>query len=110
MQYGFVKAAAISPELRLADCAWNAGRIIEALSAASREGVQLACLPELCLTGYTCGDLFLQDSLLQAAEAALEQVVNASRNWNLIALVGLPARVDGKLYNCAAAVLSLIHI
>lgn len=104
MQYGFVKAAAISPELRLADCAWNAGRIIEALSAASREGVQLACLPELCLTGYTCGDLFLQDSLLQAAEAALEQVVNASRNWNLIALVGLPARVDGKLYNCAAAV------
>lgn len=104
MQYGFVKAAALSPELRLADCAWNAGRIIEALETANREGVQLACLPELCLTGYTCGDLFLQESLLQGAEAALEQIVTASRGWNLIALVGLPARVDGKLYNCAAAV------
>ena len=104
MQYGFVKAAALSPALRVADCAYNAGQIIEALDGADREGVRLACLPELCLTGYTCGDLFLQETLLQGAETALARIVEASRRWNLIALVGLPARVDGKLYNCAAAV------
>lgn len=104
MQYGFVKAAALSPALRVADCAFNAEQIIEALTAANREGVQLACLPELCLTGYTCGDLFLQETLLQGAEAGLARIAAASRDWNLIALIGLPARVDGKLYNCAAAV------
>ena len=104
MKYGFIKACAASPSLRVADCPYNAERTIDAMKAAAQNGCQLVVFPELGLTGYTCGDLFLQQPLLDAAEAALQEILEASKALNLVALVGLPVTVDAKLYNCAAAV------
>ena len=101
MKYGFIKACAVSPSLRVADCPYNAEKTIGAMNAAAQDGCQLAVFPELGLTGYTCGDLFLQQPLLSAAEAALREILEASKALNLLALVGLPVSVEAKLYNCA---------
>lgn len=102
MQYGFLRCTAVSPTLRVADCAYNAQAVIEAMQQAEGNGVRLLCLPELCLTGYTCSDLFLQQTLYEGAEKALVQILEASRGLNMVVLVGLPVQVGGKLYNCAA--------
>ena len=102
MKDGFLKAAALSPALRVADCAYNAGQIVSALNDCAGRGVKLAVLPELCLTGYTCGDLFFQQALQQAALEGLEEIRRASEALDLVALVGLPLLTGGKLYNCAA--------
>ena len=75
MKNGFIKTAACSPALRVADCSYNAEKIIDAMQAHA--DVQLLVFPEFSLTGYTCGDLFLQHTLLQGAEAALEKVIAA---------------------------------
>lgn len=104
MKFGFVKSTCISPSVKLADCGENSKRIIEAMRAASRDGIQLAVFPELCITGYTCGDLFFQRTLLEEAEAALLKIADATSGLNLAAVVGLPLQVYGKIYNCAAVV------
>ena len=104
MNYGFIKACAVSPALRVADCPYNAQKTIEAMQQAAEDGCQLTVFPELGLTGYTCGDLFLQQPLLDAAEAALREILKASESLQLVALVGLPVTVDAKLYNCAAVI------
>ncbi len=104
MKDGFLKAAALSPALRTADCAYNAQQIVAALTACAARGVKLAVCPELSLTGYTCGDLFFQHTLQQAALDGLARIVKASASLDLVALVGLPVSVGGKLYNCAAVV------
>ena len=104
MNYGFIKACAVSPALRVADCPYNAQKTIEAMQQAAEDGCQLTVFPELGLTGYTCGDLFLQQPLLDAAEAALREILKASETLQLVALVGLPVTVDAKLYNCAAVI------
>lgn len=101
---GFIRAAAISPSLRVADCAYNAQQIVEAMQAFAAENVHLLCLPEFSLTGYTCSDLFLQEPLLRGAEKALGTILQASKGLSLVTLVGLPVRHSGKLYNCAAVV------
>ncbi len=102
MEHGFVRVAAHAPALRVADCDFNASSVIAALADADERGVSLLALPELCLTGYTCGDLFLQDSLLRGAERALLRVADATRGKRLAAVAGVPLRQGGKLYNCAA--------
>ena len=102
MKDGFLKAAALSPALRVADCAYNTAQILQELRTASARGVKLAVFPEFCLTGYTCGDLFLQRTLQQGALTGLQTLLDASRELDVVALVGLPLLVRGKLYNCAA--------
>ena len=102
MEYGFIKAAAITPQIRVADCDYNAGQICTELERAAERGVNLAVFPELCITGYTCGDLFLQETLLNGAQNALETIIRKSRDFNLIGAVGLPVAFENKLYNCAA--------
>ena len=102
MKDGFLKAAAFSPALRVADCTYNAQQILAALRDAAARGVKLAVFPEFCLTGYTCGDLFLQRPLQQGALTALQTLLDESRELDTVALVGLPLLVHGKLYNCAA--------
>ncbi len=102
MKDGFLKAAALSPALRVADCIYNAGQIVRELQAAAARGVKLAVFPEFCLTGYTCGDLFLQHTLQQGALEGLQTVLDVSRELDTVVLVGLPLLVRGKLYNCAA--------
>lgn len=101
-QFGFLKASTVSPALRVADCAYNAGEIIAAMENASAAGVQLLVLPELCITGYTCSDLFFQRTLQNGAVAALAKITAASADLELVTVVGLPLMVGGKLYNCAA--------
>lgn len=104
MIHGFLKACTVSPALRVADCAFNTQQTIAAMQRAAADGVQLAVFPELGLTGYTCGDLFFQQPLQRAAVKGLAAVLEASADLDLVALVGLPVTVDGKLYNCAAVV------
>ncbi len=104
MRYGFIRAAASSPALRVADCDFNAENLIKALRQAHEQGVQLLCTPELGITGYTCSDLFFQDTLLRGAKKALLRIVQASTGLDPVLLVGLPLAVNQKLYNCAAVV------
>ena len=104
MKYGFVKVAAATPRIRLADTQHNAEQIVSLLSEAEAWGAELLVLPELCLCGYTCGDLFAQDVLLCGALDALERVKTATQGKNMLVFVGLPFREGGVLYNCAAAV------
>ena len=104
MHYGFIRAEAVSPPLRVADCRFNTEKIIEAMQAADHRKSQLIVFPELAITAYTCGDLFLQRPLLKKAEQGLIQIAEASLGLNLIAVVGLPLQVEDKLYNCAAVI------
>ena len=99
---GLIKVAAATPDIRVADCGYNAGQIVELCTRAAEQGVKVICFPELCVTGYTCGDLFLQDTLLRGAEAALEGILRETAGLDLLACVGVPVRWSGKLYNCAA--------
>lgn len=104
MKYGFLKSACLSPRVRVADCRANTRQIIAEMQQAAAEGVQLAVFPELCITGYTCGDLFFQDTLLQGALTGLKAIADAGRPLDLIAVVGLPMEVNGRIYNTAAVV------
>lgn len=103
-QNGFVTVAAVSPALRLADPASNADLVIQALGKAAAEGAELIVLPELCLTGYSCGDLIPHRSLLEGAIAGLRKIAEATGKLGVTALVGLPIEVDGRIFNCAAFV------
>jgi NAD+ synthase (glutamine-hydrolysing) len=101
--FGLLRVAAASPQLRVADCAANAQYILDLMTQAEREGVDLLAFPELCITGYTCGDLFQQRALQQAALAALEQVRDATNTqFSGVVIVGLPLAVQGQLFNTAA--------
>ncbi|MCB0201043.1 MAG: NAD(+) synthase [Anaerolineae bacterium] len=92
----------MSPELRVADVAYNTAAIRDALAAAAAQGCRLALFPELCITGYSCGDLFYQGLLLEAARGALIDLARETMSGSVAAVVGLPLEVDGRLYNCAA--------
>ena len=102
MRYGFVKTACATPDIRVADCAYNAAQTIRAVEEAAGQGVEVLCLPELGLTGYTCEDLFFQPVLQQGALDALDTVLKATAHTSVVFVVGLPLAVRGKLYNCAA--------
>lgn len=104
MKYGFIKAAAATPSIRVADTKFNAASILDCCKEAARSGVELLVFPELCICGYTCGDLFGQDVLLQGAMSALEAVAEQTKNYNILIFVGVPFKMDGVLYNCAAAI------
>ena len=106
MKDGFIKVAAGTPKIRVADCRYNAEQIFTLMREADKQGVKVLALPELCLTGYTCGDLFFQDTLLRGAEEGLQTILDATKNLDMIAAVGLPVRDkwDNKLYNCAAVI------
>ena len=85
---GFIRAAAASPALRVADCTYNADQIIGVMREYAEKNAQLLCLPEFALTGYTCSDLFLQDTLLRGAEDGLAAILKASEGLNVVVLVG----------------------
>lgn len=104
MKDGFVKVAAVTPQIKVADPAFNAEQAIAAARGAAKAGAKLVVLPELCLTGYTCGDLFYQEALLSAALSGLKRFKEETAELDALFFVGLPVRVGGLLYNCAAAV------
>lgn len=105
MKDGFVKVAAAALDVRVADCAYNAQKVMQAMDQALAGGAKVLALPELCLTGYSCQDLFLQETLRRGAWDALQEVVAHSRGMELLVFVGLPFAMGGRLYNCAAAVM-----
>ena len=100
MRDGFIKVAAGTPEIRVADCAYNARQCIALIREAQGQSVKVLALPELCLTGYTCGDLFFQDTLLRGAEDALGQVLEAGQGRLRVSCGGLQLE-RGDLYLAA---------
>ncbi|HAJ37147.1 MAG TPA: NAD(+) synthase [Chloroflexi bacterium] len=100
-ELGFVRVASCAPALRVADVDYNVEQICTALTQAAAKEVQLIIFPELCITAYSCADLFYQDQLLQAALRGLEQIATATALSDVSCVVGLPLRVAGRLYNCA---------
>ena len=104
MQYGFIKVAAAVPSVRVADCEYNLQQIENIIAMAEGRGVEVAVFPELCVTGYTCQDLFRQSLLLERAEESLLKLLDFTRNLDIISIVGLPVAVGDVLLNCAAVV------
>ncbi len=98
----FLRIAATAPELRVADVTFNAARIMDSMQLAARQGASLVLFPELCVTGYTCGDLFSQALLHERAREALTGLAAATKKHDIHAVVGLPVVHHGRLYNCAA--------
>lgn len=103
-RHGFFRVAAVTPPLRLADPPSNAAGIVEGARRAADRGADVILFPELCLTGYTCADLFLQERLLQATLEALRHVASATADLHAPLVLGLPLEVQGRLFNCAAFV------
>ena len=107
MRDGFVKIAAVTPEVRVADVAFNVDACVAAAErACTEDGASVVVLPELAITGYTCEDLFWQDALLDAAERGLADFAARTAELDALLLVGVPVRVNAKLYNCCAVVTS----
>lgn len=103
MKHGFVKVAAAVPFVRVADCRYNVERIERMILDADKQGVEIITFPELCITGYTCNDLFLQPFLIEQAEEALISLVERTAHTKAMVLVGMPVRVEEKLFNAAVA-------
>ncbi len=101
MNYGFVKVAAAVPPVKVADCQYNAEQIEKMINEAEEKGVQIIAFPELCITGYTCADLFAQQLLLEKAEMGLVQVMNNTRQLDIICIVGMPVITNTILINAA---------
>lgn len=104
MKHGFIKVAAATPEVKVADCIWNGEQTIKLIEEAEEQGVKVLVFPELGITGYTCGDLFLQDTLLDAAQKTMWKIVESTEGKDVFVFVGLPLQVRDKLYNVAAAI------
>ncbi|WP_405373857.1 NAD(+) synthase [Pseudobutyrivibrio sp.] len=104
MKDGFIKVAAITPNVKVADVDYNCQEIVKRIQEAAEKDAKVMVFPELSITGYTCQDLFLQDALLEAAKCGLKTIKNYSRNIDGIIFVGLPLDFNGKLYNVAAAI------
>ena len=104
MKDGFVRCGAATIDIRVADTDYNTENIIKTIENAANNGIKLIVLPELCITGYTCGDLFLQKTLLDGAKQSLIKIAGDTKNLDIISVVGLPYVVNQKLYNCAAVI------
>ena len=104
MNYGYVKVAAAVPRVKVADCRFNAEQIEKEIIIADGKGVQIIAFPELCITGYTCGDLFAQQLLLEEAEIGLIRILNDTRQMDIISILGMPVACNGVLLNVAVVI------
>ena len=104
MNYGFLKVAAATPKIQVGNCMYNADEIIKLIKEANNQHVSMIVFPELSITGYTCEDLFLQDSLLDMAKKALLKIVKETEDMEVVSIVGLPLVFNSVLYNVAAVV------
>lgn len=102
--FGFIKVAAAIPSVEVADCKANTEHVAKLIQQASAQQVQLVCFPELCLTGYTCADLFHQSLLIEEAEKSLHQLLERTTNLPIVSIVGLPVKHRNQLFNCAVAI------
>lgn len=101
MKDGFIRVAAATPKLKIADCGYNADQIVEQIKAAADQQVKVCVFPELCITGYTCGDLFLQELLLTESENALAHILEETKDIDMVLVLGMPLMVCNSLYNVA---------
>ena len=106
MKYGFVKVAAAVPAVKVADVEYNVQQIESLIAQAEGRGVEVIVFPELCITGYSCQDLFKEQLLLDRAESAILTLLDFTRKLDIISIVGLPVVINGLLYNCAAVIQS----
>ena len=104
MNHGFIKVAAATPKIKVGDCSYNAKEICRLMDEVYEKGAQFVVFPELCITGYTCSDLFWQSTMLVAAKHGLRTIAEHSEGMEIIAIVGLPYIYGGKLYNVAAII------
>ena len=104
MKYGFVKVAAAVPAVKVADVDYNIQQIESIIAQAEGRGVEVIVFPELCITGYTCQDLFKEQLLLDRAESGIITLLDFTRKLDIISIVGLPVVINGLLYNCAAVI------
>lgn len=104
MNYGFVKVAAAVPRVKVADCKFNAERIESLSAVADGKGVQIIIFPEMSITGYTCGDLFAQQLLLEEAEMGLMQILNSTRQLDIVSILGMPVVVNSTTINAAVVI------
>ena len=103
MQHGFVKVAAVTPDIKVADVEYNQEQICRLMTETYNQGAKVVVFPELCLTGYTCGDLFTHDLLLRKVKAAIAELVDYTKEMDTLFFVGAPVTISGKLYNVAVA-------
>ena len=104
MTDGFIKVASATCDIKVADTKHNADAIVEKIKEATDGGVKIICFPELCITGYTCSDLFLQDTLIKGAMEAVEYIAYETKHLDIVAIVGLPCVIKHKLYNIAVVI------
>ena len=104
MKHGFLKVACATPKIKVADCSYNANEMIDIAKAASDKRVKVLVFPELCITAYTCADMFFSNVLLDGALNALKKYIKETKELDLLSVVGLPMFYENKIYNCAAVV------
>lgn len=103
-EQGFVRVGAVVPKLKVADTEFNCNEIIKQIEIASNNKIQIAVFPELCVTGYTCQDLFEQDTLLEEAEKALNKILDYTNNLDIICIIGMPIKSENQLFNTAVVI------
>lgn len=106
MKDGFIRVCAATPDIKVADCVYNANNIIDKIKSASERNAKLIVLPELCITAYTCGDIFNQKLLKDSAKKELERIVTETSMLDIVSVVGMPLEVNQKLYNTAVVIKS----
>ena len=104
MNFGFIKTACATPTIKVADCVFNSEQIVSQIIYATQQTASLVVFPELCVTGYTCGDLFLQPFLIKKAEDAVKSILLKTKALNIIAVIGVPIADGDALYNCALVI------
>lgn len=103
-EQGFVRVGAVVPKLKVADTEFNCNEIIKQIEVASNNKIQIAVFPELCVTGYTCQDLFEQDTLLEEAEKTLNKILDYTNNLDIICIIGMPIKAENQLFNTAVVI------
>lgn len=103
-EQGFVRVGAVVPKLKIADTEFNCNEIIKQIEIASNNKIQIVVFPELCVTGYTCQDLFEQDTLLEEAEKALNKILDYTNNLDIICIIGMPIKAENQLFNTAVVI------
>ena len=101
---GYARVAASVPELKVANVDFNTKEIIKEIKSLDKDGVQIVTFPELCLTGYTCADLFSQDVLIRKSKDAIKVVMDETKGFDIISIIGAPIVCDNQLFNCAVVI------
>ena len=104
MKHGFLKVACATPKIKVADCSYNVNEMINIAKEANDKHVKVLVFPELCITAYTCADMFFSNVLLDSADKALKKYVEETKSFDMLSIVGLPMFYENKIYNCAAVV------